>query len=43
MEDEEIGEDIMGLKEKHFWQAFRKETDGQNAKDIVQKFKVIPV
>ena len=43
MEDEEIGEDIMGLKEKHFWQAVQEETDGQNAEDIVQKFKVIPV
>ena len=43
MEDEEIGEDIMGLRETHFWQAFREETDGQNVEDIVQKFKVIPV
>ena len=50
MEDEEIGEDIIGLKEKHFWWAFREETDGQNTEDIGQntedigqKFKVILV
>ena len=39
MKNEEIGEDIMGLKEKQFWQVFREETDGQNTEDIMQKFK----
>ena len=43
MENEEIGEDIMGLKEKQFWWVFREETDGQNTEDIMQKFKVIQV
>ena len=43
MKNEEIGEDIMGLKEKQFWQVFREETDGQNTEDIMKKFKVIHV
>ena len=43
MENEEIDEDIMGLKEKQFWLVFREETDRQNTEDIMQKFKVIQV
>ena len=43
MENEEIGEDIMGLKEKQFWWVFREETDEQNIEDIMQKFKVVQV
>ena len=40
MKEEEISDDIRRLEEKHLGR-FQEEADGQNTKDIVQKFKAI--